>query len=62
MRTQEAGHPVRQYMPSQTFFTAPGVRHWHGAAPDVPMRQVSVSFGVTTWLEPVTDAQYSATK
>jgi quercetin dioxygenase-like cupin family protein len=62
MRTQEFGHPLRHYDPNQTFFTAPGVKHWHGASPDGPMRQVSVSFGVTTWLEPVTDSQYSTTR
>ena len=62
MRTQEAGHPIQHYKPNQTFFTMPGIRHWHGAAPDGAMRQVSVSFGATTWMEPVSDAQYSATK
>ena len=62
MRTQEDGRPIQHYMPNQAVVTAPGVRHWHGATPDAPMRQVSVSFGVTTWMEPVTDAQYSATK
>ena len=62
LRTQQAGHAIEHYMPNQTFFTPPGVRHWHGATADAPMRQVSVSFGVTTWHEPVTDAQYSGTR
>jgi quercetin dioxygenase-like cupin family protein len=59
LRTQEFGHALKHYAPNDTFFTAPGVKHWHGATPDAPMRQVSLSFGVTTWLEPVTDGQYS---
>jgi quercetin dioxygenase-like cupin family protein len=59
MRTQEDGHTAREFGPREVFFTAPGVKHWHGATPDGPLRQVTVSFGVTTWMEPVTDAQYA---
>lgn len=59
MRTQERGNNVKELGPKQTFFTAPGVHHWHGATSKESMRQVSLSFGVTTWLEHVTDAQYA---
>ncbi len=55
---QVEGGPVREYKPRDTFYTPPGVRHWHGAAPSQSMRHVSVSFGVTTWHGPVSDAQY----
>lgn len=55
---QVEGGPVREYRPNDVFYTPPGARHWHGAAPAQAMRQVSVSFGVTTWHGPVSDAQY----
>jgi len=55
---QIEGGPVREYRPNDVFYTPPGVRHWHGAAPNEAMRQVSVSFGVTTWHGPVTEGQY----
>jgi quercetin dioxygenase-like cupin family protein len=61
LRVQEAGGPVRVYAPRQAFTSAPGVKHWHGALPDEPLTQVSLSFGATTWMEKVTDAQYDGT-
>lgn len=60
MLAQEAGGPVREYVPRQTMTTAPGVKHWHGALPNQPLTQVALSFGTTNWMEKVTDAQYSA--
>jgi quercetin dioxygenase-like cupin family protein len=59
MRVQEAGGPVREYGPRQAFTTAPGVKHWHGALPGETLKQVAVSFGMTNWMENVTDTQYS---
>ena len=59
-RVQEAGGAVREIGPRESFVTAPGVKHWHGARPTEPLTQVSLSFGVTNWMEKVTDAQYSA--
>jgi quercetin dioxygenase-like cupin family protein len=58
-RVQERGGPIREYNPRQSFTTEPGVIHWHGAFPDAPMTQVSLSFGATNWMEKVTDEQYS---
>jgi quercetin dioxygenase-like cupin family protein len=60
MRVQEAGGPIREYGPREAFTTAPGVRHWHGALPGLPLKQVAVSFGATNWMERVTDEVYSA--
>jgi quercetin dioxygenase-like cupin family protein len=57
---QEEGGPVREYGPRQAFTTAPGVRHWHGSRPNEPLKQVAMSFGMTNWMEKVTEAQYSA--
>jgi quercetin dioxygenase-like cupin family protein len=59
-RVQETGGAVREMGPSESFVTAPGVKHWHGATPAEGLTQVSLSFGVTNWMEKVTDAQYSA--
>ena len=59
-RVQEAGAALREMGPSESFVTAPGVKHWHGAMPNEGLTQVSLSFGTTNWMEKVTDAQYSA--
>jgi quercetin dioxygenase-like cupin family protein len=59
-RVQEAGSAVREIAPRESFVTAPGVKHWHGALPGEPLTQVSLSFGATNWMEKVTDAQYAA--
>lgn len=58
-RVQEAGGPVREIGPRQSFVAEPGVKHWHGALPAESLTQVSLSFGATTWMEPVTDVQYA---
>jgi quercetin dioxygenase-like cupin family protein len=58
-RVQEAGGAMRVMNPQQSFVTAPGVKHWHGATPTEGLTQVSLSFGATNWMEKVTDAQYS---
>jgi len=60
MRAQERGGAGKTFGPTETYRTAPNVVHWHGATPDAPLTQVAVSFGTTTWLEKVTDEQYSA--
>ena len=58
-RVQEAGGAVREMGPRESFVTAPGVKHWHGAMPSEPLTQVSLSFGATNWMEKVSDAQYT---
>jgi 4-carboxymuconolactone decarboxylase len=57
--TQERGGPVREMLPHQPFFTKAGVEHWHGAAPDVDMLQLTIYEGQVNWLGPVSDAEYS---
>jgi quercetin dioxygenase-like cupin family protein len=59
-RVQEAGGTVQEFGPRESFVTAPGVKHWHGALPAESLTQVSLSFGATNWMEKVTDAQYTA--
>ena len=57
-RVQEAGAAMREIGPRESVVTAPGVKHWHGAMPNDPLTQVSLSFGATNWMEKVSDAQY----
>src|SRR4051794_19415068 len=56
--TQERGAAVREMGPGQPWFTKAGIEHWHGAATDVDMVQLTIYEGDVKWLEPVTDAQY----
>jgi 4-carboxymuconolactone decarboxylase len=56
--TQERGGAVKEMGPGQPWFTKAGVEHWHGAATDVDMVQLTIYEGDVKWLEPVTDAQY----
>ena len=58
-RVQEAGAAMREIGPRESFVTASGVKHWHGAMPNEPLTQVSLSFGATNWMEKVSDGQYS---
>ena len=60
--TQQEGGPVMRICAGDTVYTPPGVKHWHGAAPDGGMVQLSATETVdgrnVDWLEPVTDGQY----
>jgi quercetin dioxygenase-like cupin family protein len=60
--TQERGGKVREVGPNEPWWTAAGVEHWHGAAPDVDLVQLTIYEGAVKWLEPVTDAQYAGGK
>jgi quercetin dioxygenase-like cupin family protein len=59
-RTQERGGPQLEMGPGQPWFTKAGVEHWHGAAPDQDVVQLTIYEGDVKWLEPVTDAVYRA--
>jgi quercetin dioxygenase-like cupin family protein len=59
-RTQERNGPLLEMTPGQPWFTRPGVEHWHGAAPDQDLVQLTIYEGEVKWLEPVTDAVYKA--
>ena len=59
-RTQVRGGPVMETVPGQPWWTAAGVEHWHGAAPDQDALQLTIYEGSVKWLEPVTDQQYLA--
>ncbi len=60
-RTQERGGPLVEMTPGQPWYTKAGVEHWHGAAPDTDVVQLTIYEGDVKWLEPVTDQIYRAT-
>jgi quercetin dioxygenase-like cupin family protein len=62
-RYQTLGEEVHVLLPGDTVVIPPGVKHWHGAAPDHMMAHLAMSESddkgqATTWLEPVSDADY----
>lgn len=62
--TQELGKPRQVIRPGDVVWCPPGVKHWHGAAARTAMTHLAVSpqraGQNVTWMEPVTDDQYSA--
>jgi quercetin dioxygenase-like cupin family protein len=60
-RTQERNGPLLEMTPGAPWYTKAGIEHWHGAAPDQDVVQLTIYEGDVKWLEPVTDAVYKAT-
>ena len=58
--TQVRGGPVIELHAGETIYCPPGVAHWHGAAPDQGGTQYNISRGGLTWLEEVTDKEFTA--
>ena len=64
---QEKGKAARRLFPGDIVEIAPGVEHWHGAAPDSWFAHLAIECNPenneVTWLDPVTEAEYlEATK
>ena len=57
---QFKGGPVIELHAGETIYCPPGVPHWHGAAPGQGGTQYNISRGGITWLEEVTDQEYTA--
>ena len=57
-RTQVRGEALQEMLPGHPVFTGPGVVHWHGAAPDEHVVQLTFVSGQTSWQEPVSDDDY----
>lgn len=57
-RTQVRGGPVLEALPGEPWFTEAGVEHWHGAAPDEDVLQMTIYEGSVDWLDPVLDEAY----
>ncbi|NMP28955.1 cupin domain-containing protein [Rahnella sp. SAP-1] len=62
--TQQQGQPVKIIHPGDVVIYPPGVKHWHGAAPDSAMTHLAVTGMVAgksvEWMEKVSDEQYNA--
>jgi quercetin dioxygenase-like cupin family protein len=58
-RIQSRGGPVLELLPGQPSFTPAGIEHWHGAAPDQDVLQLTIYEGTVNWLEAVSDKDYN---
>jgi quercetin dioxygenase-like cupin family protein len=62
--TQEWGKPVQVIRPGDVVVCPPGVKHWHGAAPNTSMTHLAVTGSLdgksVEWMEAVTDEQYKS--
>ena len=60
--SQDEGKKVRLLHEGDVVTVAPGVKHWHGAAPDSGFTHIAImpnsQLGDAEWLEPVTDEEY----
>jgi len=59
--TQVRGGPLLSKGPGEPWWTPANVEHWHGAAPDTDVVQLTIYEGTVNWMDPVTDALYKAT-
>jgi 4-carboxymuconolactone decarboxylase len=63
-RVQQWDGAVEEIRPGDVVWTPPGVKHWHGAAPNRAMTHIAMQEAeqgkAVEWLEKVTDAQYTA--
>ena len=62
-RYQEEGKEIRILKPGDVVRIPLNVKHWHGAAPDSEFAHISIETNIpnniTTWLEPVSDEEYT---
>ena len=60
---QREGGPVEEIRPGDVVWFPPNERHWHGASPTTAMTHIALqerlNGEVVTWMEKVTDEQYS---
>lgn len=61
-RVQKSGEPIREMLPGDTIWIAPGEKHWHGASPENAMCHIAIHEALdgtnVEWLEKVTDEEY----
>jgi len=50
---QKWGGEIQEMRAGDIVYTAPGEKHWHGAAPGSSLTIVATSIGETEWLERV---------
>ena len=60
---QKEGGPIEDIRPGDIIWFEPNEKHWHGASPNKAMSHIAiqeeVNGEVVTWMEKVSDAQYS---
>lgn len=60
--TQMEGGPVQELLPGDVLWCPPGVKHWHGAAPQSSMSHIALTGSFegknVEWLEKVSDEEY----
>jgi 4-carboxymuconolactone decarboxylase len=65
-RVQRWGGPVEEIRAGDVVRIAPGVKHWHGAAPGSAMTHIAITEALdgksADWQEPVNDAQYGGAR
>jgi quercetin dioxygenase-like cupin family protein len=63
-RFQSKGGPIHEIKPGDVVWIPPGEKHWHGGSPTTGMvhiaTQESQDGNHVTWMEHVSDAEYSA--
>ena len=59
---QEMGEPVKELRKDVPILTKANVPHWHGAAPDSYVVQLTIYGGDIKWGAPVTDAEFLGKK
>ena len=63
-RFQTKGGPIHEIRPGDVVWIPPGEKHWHGGSPTTGMVHVAMQEALdgshVTWMEHVTDAEYSA--
>ena len=61
-RVQNWGEQIEEIHPGDVVWTAPGEKHWHGAAPTTTMTHISIVEQLdgkgADWMEHVSDEQY----
>ncbi len=59
---QEWGKPVQRIKKGDVIWTPPGVKHWHGAAPDSSLTHLAIQESLdgkaVNWMEKVSDEHY----
>lgn len=61
-RVQVRGSQASDAVEGDVAHIPPGTEHWHGAHPEEEhaMRHLAITFGETTWGEPVSEEEYRA--
>jgi quercetin dioxygenase-like cupin family protein len=63
-RFQTKGGPIYEIRPGDVVWIPPGEKHWHGGSPTTGMVHIAMQESLdgthVTWMEHVTDAEYSA--